>query len=712
MDSELKLEKKERKKEEKKKKHKRPFKLSRELKRMAVPFVFFLVCIIYFEIFMRYITVGSFKDFSWWPFLFVPSEAMLFTIICSWFRRSIPNRILLVVSTFLMTAFYLSQMIYFRIFDSLFSVSMIGMGGDAVANFGWALLSTIKQSIVWIVLFLLPLLAVSAYVLIRKPRHLGVTPIMHGAAALVMAGLWLLCGLALKLGGTGEHTAYEAFTNNYIDTDTAAARIGVFTNSLVEAGSYYFGINSKVDDELIVVDEDDYQGIIDDNTDEEPVITYKPNIIEKIDFKKLEEQAAKEEVKELCRYFDVQNGTNQNEYTGMLKDYNLIYICAEAFSNLAVDKNVTPTLYKLANEGIVLNNFYNSYKNTTTNGEFSFTCGIWPDVSRKADAGSFAGTMAKSANKYMPYGLGTLMSDAGLNCYAFHNYNGYYYNRKKSWANLGYDKCKFRNDGMKFSSAWPSSDLEMMEQSVDDYVNDKRFHAYYMTFSGHGPYSSSNNIANKNIKDVRKLTKDTSYSDAAKCYLACNVELDRAMGYLMNKLKEAGQLDRTMIVLVGDHYPYYLDYTSASTIYGHKPEKNFEMFKSTCIMWVGGLEENIVTDNYCCNVDILPTVLNLFGIKYDSRLLAGRDILSDTTHIAVLYNKSFVTDRVMYNAATGEAVWNEKNYGSATDAEREAYITSIYSIVKSRYASSLKIMDNDFYRFVWEQSGLPMTAPK
>ena len=47
-----------------------------------------------------------------------------------------------------------------------------------------------------------------------------------------------------------------------------------------------------------------------------------------------------------------------NEYTGMFADYNLIYICAEGFSTYAIDPDVTPTLYKMSHNGIILNNYY------------------------------------------------------------------------------------------------------------------------------------------------------------------------------------------------------------------------------------------------------------------------------------------------------------------------------------------------------------------
>ena len=51
----------------------------------------------------------------------------------------------------------------------------------------------------------------------------------------------------------------------------------------------------------------------------------------------------------------------------MFEGYNLIYICGEGFWTYACDETVTPTLYKMSHNGIVLDNYYNSFLNTTTN---------------------------------------------------------------------------------------------------------------------------------------------------------------------------------------------------------------------------------------------------------------------------------------------------------------------------------------------------------
>lgn len=257
---------------------------------------------------------------------------------------------------------------------------------------------------------------------------------------------------------------------------------------------------------------------------------------------------------------------------------------------------------------------------------------------------------------------------------------------------------KFMGSGMRFTTTWPSSDLEMFEQSVDDYINEDQFHAYYMTFSGHGPYTSANCIFRQNINEVKELLGDRveDYNEEAMGYYAGHLEFEKAMKYLLERLEEAGKLDKTLIVIAGDHTPYYLSDSGLDSIAGHDVDMDFEIYESTCIMYTEGLEEPMEVDTYCCNVDIAPTVMNLFGMPYDSRLMMGRDIFSSGLHRVRLYNGSFITDMVRYNSDTGEAVWSDEAMKNYTVTDRENYLTAMQEYTEGEYAASTKLLENNF----------------
>ncbi|MDD7674326.1 MAG: sulfatase-like hydrolase/transferase, partial [Oscillospiraceae bacterium] len=182
-----------------------------------------------------------------------------------------------------------------------------------------------------------------------------------------------------------------------------------------------------------------------------------------------------------------------------------------------------------------------------------------------------------------------------------------------------------------------------------------------------------------------------------KAYLSCNIELDKAMGYLMERLEEAGVADRTAIVIAGDHFPYGLSDEQYAELTGEEID-DFSKYKSSLIFWVGGLEQNIVVDEYCCNVDILPTILNLWGFTYDSRLLAGTDVFSDGTHVAVLIDKSWLTDKVWFNANTGEI-----RYQVPENQVRSDYIEAMNRLIATRFSISADILNSAYYNFVFDK---------
>ena len=691
--------------------------------------VFFLA-ITYWEIFMGRLSQGSFSSINFWFLLFAVPQALVFAALCGWGGDRL-NRVVSAVLLFALFAFYTAQFIFFRAFDSVISLSMIGMGGDAMDDFGWAMMVTIKESWLLLLLLSLPVLLALARIFSKKPSAGKIKLLFRPVALAAAVLLWLAAGQALRLGGTNDSSAWRAYVSSLVDADTSSKRIGVLTTTVMDLRSSLAEeeydkeisdtVGSAVSSESIEIpvgaqvpvlpaelpavpaETEAAASVEEPEVPEEDPVDRSPNIFEDIDFNYLASITDKESLKSLCEYLATVPGTNRNEYTGLLEGYNVIFVCAESFCSYAMNEQVTPTLWKMANEGIVLTNFYNSFKNTTTNGEFAFMTGLWPDVSRKADKGVTTGSFGQSVKNFMPCSLGNIFSQFGVRSFAFHNYLGRYYGRDKTHANLGY-KCKFMGE-MKFTNKWPSSDYEMMLQSVDDFIEEDRFNVYYMTFSGHGPYRTDNNaISRANAPKVPKSLNGRKLEPVARCYIANNLEVERSMQYLLRRLEEAGKYDNTLIVLMGDHYPYYLHDQAVKSILGKLPEKNFERYHSTCIMWFAG-KEPIVCDTPCCNVDILPTVLNLLGIPYDSRLYSGTDIFSDSLHAAMLYNKNFITESVKYNASDGKATWLIDT-GDLDKDQMQAYVDNVYSVLKARYAAALSINKVDFYRFVWENSGL------
>lgn len=653
---------------------KNKLKESTPLKVTLASFAFWFFTILYLESLLHAIVFTDFTARYGFVLGFSASVAAVLTLLTSFLPRKANFPVSLIL-TLVLVILYGSQIVYNAVFGTLYALAMISIGGDAVTSFWKEVLVTMQENILPLLALFIPVILL--IVLKKKVGWMFAPSNGHNrlGMAVVAAGMHAAMLLCLLTGGTGAFTNYYFYHSIDATTNQVADRFGLITAFRLELTATDDGSNGLVAEAPAEVDEE---------------VEY--NVLE-IDFDELNTLTEKERIIALNDYCASLTGTNKNEYTGMLSDYNLIVLCAESFATGAIDPVLTPTLYKLANEGIVFNNYYNSYPNTTTDGEYSLCQGLFPDTSRGKSASSFYATR----DSYLPYALGNIfMEQKEIQSYGYHNFYGTYYGRRESHTNMGYE-MKFAGYGMKFTTSWPASDLEMMEQSVDDYINMDQFHAYYMTFSGHYKYDRNiNPMASRNWDAV----KDLEYSDPVKCYLSCNLELEYAMAYLMDRLEEAGVADKTAIVLAGDHFPYGLTDAQYSELVGYEID-DFSKYKSTLIFWVGGLEENIVVDEYCCNIDILPTILNLWGFEYDSRMLAGTDVFSDGDHMAILIDKSVLTDKVWFNTDTAEAT-----YLVDQDELPEGYVEDLIQKVQTKFTISSEILNTAYYNFVFDKGSV------
>ena len=645
----------------------------------AIGFGYWVFALLFWETLLHFAVFGEFDPKFGYAVGFTVAFAFVPALVGSFLKPKtafVTNLLL----TLVLTVLYGSQMVYNFIFGTLYSVALMGQGGQAVTSFWRETLSTMLEKLPWLLLLLIPLL-----VLILLRRQVGKTG--WGWRFLALAGavlVFLSVEHCLYRSGTELFSDYDYYTSNTISTNPTAQRFGLLTTFRLEL----FGSGEETESVYYVPEQPRTEpaGEAEETVPQETEVAY--NVLD-LDLDQLSAMTENEKLQALNDYCAHLTGTNKNDYTGMLADYNLILVCGESFSSAAIHPEVTPTLYKLANEGIVFKNYYNSFPNTTTDGEYALLQGLWPDSSRnKATSSLFA-----SRGSYLPFTLGNIFAEQrGVESWGYHNYRGAYYGRDESHPNMGYT-MQFAEDGMTFTTTWPASDLEMLEQSVDDYIAQEQFHAYYMTFSGHYEYKiGTNKIARRNWDAV----KDLPYtSEQAKAYLSCHIELDKAMEYLLQRLEEAGVADRTAIVIAGDHYPYGLNNQQYGELVGEQID-DFSKFADTLIFWVGGLEENIIVEEYCCNVDILPTILNLWGFDFDSRMLAGTDVFSDGEHMAVLVDKSWLTDKVWFHADTGEI-----RYLVPEEDLPENYIDNRNRLIATRFSVSSDILNEAYYNFAF-----------
>lgn len=637
-------------------------------------FAYFPLMFCYLELVLHYYAYSSFNKNTVWIILFSVGLGLIPALLTEVFPRRV-NHVLTYVFATVTTIIFEVQTVYFAIFKGFAPVSSAKLGAQAVTNFTDGLFEGIKNSVLWIILLLLPLAAYILYDIFIRPEYQRGKWIKYVSVAL--ASVLTLSGSVgtLALFFSGEPSLYNTLTSSTTSTDTGVRTFGLNVTMLQEIRFTLFPDNTKKNEEDLLI------------RDIDPTHQADP----RVDFAALYEKAGdNEDLRDLTVSLSHMPLSKKNEYTGICEGYNLVAVCAEAFSPEFIDPELTPTLYKLSTSGFVFNNFYATFPNTTTNGEYAFCMGLFPDMSR----GKVDSSFGESADNYLPYCYGNLFTDMGGIAKAYHNYVAEFYYRNFTHTNMGYD-FKAANSGLDISVTWPASDFDMMVESCPDYVNsDVPFAAYYMTFSGHYQYDLNNNMSAKNWNRV----KDMPYSDTVKAYIACNLELEDAMAHLMSQLEEAGVADRTMIVLTTDHFPYGLADPEYAELAGREIDDDFDRLKNSFICYVPGIEP-VEVDAYCSTVDILPTVLNLLGITYDSRLLAGCDILdSESEHVAIFYNKSFITDGIKYDDLNVAF-----EYENDSDEARK-HGEELYKLVSKKFDISAGILYNDYYSFVFDRS--------
>lgn len=639
---------------------------------------------------------SKFKIILWWSFLIIYLEIIykffimkdllttntfsvvlfsipwiiIFTIITSIFNEKV-NKILTIVFSFLIVLITLAQIVYYNFYNSMFSFLSLTTGTGQVMQFYVMIASVIAR--IWYIfaIILIP------YILFLIFKNKLVNFKKNNLKFLISYLLiFILSFLGIVLVISKNNEGFYSLKRLIFKTHAPMLTIdktGLFTMEMIDIERYIFGFNEEIYSEQINV-----------NNEEEkvPEVKIEYNTTD-IDFDKLINDETDDKIKSMHVYFKNTAPSNKNEYTGMFKDKNLIFITAEAFDTIAIDEKLTPTLYKIANNSFIFKNYYQPlYPVSTSDGEYMNLNSLIP----KEGVWSFKQTSKIS----MPYGIGNMFNKEGYVSYGFHNHNYNYYDRQKSHKNIGlkYYGCGNGLEKKMNCKHWPNSDKEMIDATTSYYIDKDKFMTYYMTVSGHLNYNfSGNNMAYRNKNKVKNL----KYSTAIKAYLATQIELDKSIEKLLQVLEEKGKLNDTLIVIAPDHYPYGLTTKQMNEISTIDRNDKFEKFHTTLIMYNPNIEKTVV-DKVISSLDILPTIYNLYGLTFDSRLLMGRDIFSNNEHIVILSDRSWITDKGKYNSVT-------KEFTSTTNEEIEKdYIDRINMIVNQRYGMSSLIIDNNYYK--------------
>ncbi len=666
----------------------------KERKKVYLPgWCFVLGMVLYGELLLYFWTSDSF-DFSRFALIaaFALGAGGLLALLISLISHERAERTVTVAVSIVLAVLYLAEYFIQDAYQVFMTFSTMLKGANGVAtSFGDILGSLLLRNVWRIGLLLLPILA---YGLFAKTRPASWR--IRGVLAAVT-----LAAYALALGLVSSWDNEKVKFGDAYHFDGAVRSFGMNVAFALDAfhawgGEEEFSFSAPVipptmDTDPAIPGETSGEG----NDGSEIPMVYGYNVLD-LDFIALAEQAPSKTIASLHYYAAAQVPSRQNAYTGLFSGKNLIIITAEAFSAEVIDPELTPTLYRLATQGISFTDYYQPlWGGSTITGEFSVLTGM-------VAAGSIA-SMNEGYQQDLFFTMGNQLQEQGYFSAAYHNHSYTYYNRHKTHTTMGYDTFMGMGNGMEagVEEVWPESDLEMIDFTVPQYIDRQPFSVYYMTVSGHANYNNMG--GNAQVTKNYPLVEHLDCPEVIKYYLACNMELEKAVTSLVSQLEAAGIADDTVIVLTADHYPYALEKSSTWNtdkdytvdLYGYKYANLVERDHNALIIWSGCIEGmELKVDSPTFSLDILPTLSNLFGLDYDSRLMVGRDVLSDQEAIVFWPDRSWRTDVGTYIFATNTFI---PNPGAAVE---EGYVERIHTIVKDKISFSQATQKHDYFNYV------------
>ncbi len=660
---------------------------------------YFSITVLFLEIVFRLATVGNLFSMGLvYTVLFSAAYGMIGFLLSTIFKNKRVNRIISLVLLGGTALVYIVQFLIYKQFKQFYDINTMTNGaGDALTSYYKELLDLIfPQGGIFIILLMCVPFAL-AYFFGKKwigyrpaNAHLRIWSVVTAVL------LYFLSFLLIVI-----HPIYRPVYNDQYNFQAAVSHFGLVTglrldvkNSTSEDDFEFENPDMPVIQETEDnVEDPDATGDTTEAT--EPEIVYGDNIIN-IDFDALNKKASSAE-KKLNDYVKTLTASKQNEMTGLFKGKNLIMISAEAFSAEVISEELTPTLYRMANKGIQFTDYYQPASAGTTGGEYQNLFGMLP-----MDGGKSFKNTADHLNYYT---MGSQLNRLGYYGKAFHNNSYKYYSRHLTHVNIGYsDGYMGYGNGMEeyVKKAWPQSDLQMIAGTLPTYIDKQPFNVYYMSVSGHSGYSKSGNSQTKKHWDK---VANLPYSDPVKGYIAANLELEAAMAHLVAELEAKGIADDTVICISTDHFPYGLDSDAAlgkmpylSELYGYDVTNYFQRDHSRLILWSGCLEkmDPIVVDTPTFSLDILPTLSNLFGTEFDSRLMPGRDVFSDAAALVFNTNYDWKTEYGTYYSSKGKFVPNDESVELP-----ENYVSTMKAIVRNKIKYCDGVLETDYFRHIF-----------
>lgn len=368
-------------------------------------------------------------------------------------------------------------------------------------------------------------------------------------------------------------------------------------------------------------------------------------------FKSQEEMASGESMldKEDIEYLRKRSTTENGKHTGIGKGKNLIVLQVEALQNFVVNmkydgQEITPNINKFINNNssIYFDRYYQLVgKGSTSDAEFVTNNSLYPSMEDP--------TYEQFGDNTF-YGLPKILKDEGYRSWSFHGYKPEFWSRDKVHPKQGFERFISEKDyKVGETVGFGLRDEDFFEQTIP-YLKEmgEPFHAFIITLTSHTPF----NMPEKYHEiDLRPEHVDTMFGN----YLQAIHYTDKALGQFFENLKKEGLYDNTVIAMYGDHFALSsLDDENKEVMTDYLGyEYDFDdMMNIPLVVHVPGEDIKETVSTVGSQMDFLPTILNIMGIKNEKGIMFGVDMLNSTEGIVAqqihMWKGSFFDQEKMF----------------------------------------------------------------
>ncbi|KRN25137.1 phosphoglycerol transferase alkaline phosphatase superfamily protein [Lacticaseibacillus camelliae DSM 22697 = JCM 13995] len=365
-------------------------------------------------------------------------------------------------------------------------------------------------------------------------------------------------------------------------------------------------------------------------------------------------------------------------YYGTAKGKNVIIIHMESFQQFLIGQKVdgqevTPFLNSLIKQKDTLS--FDNFYHQVGNGKTSDAENMLETSTFGLSSGSLF-TALGTDNTFQ--GAPSLLQQyAGYTSAVFHGGLGTFWNRNNVYKSLGYNYFfdgNFYNHDADTRTAYGIKDKLMFGESIKYMEHlQQPFYAKVITTTNHYPFFITDEDS-----DFPEANTDDAY---IKGYFRTAHYLDQALSEFFAYLKTSGLEKNSIVMLYGDHFglsddrnkdlaslltpdsnPTAAKLTNDATPDDWNAFDNAQLQRVPLIFHMPGLKGG-VNHTYGGEIDVLPTLLHLLGVKSNNFVQFGTDLLSPQHDTTIAFrNHDFVTPRytvlsgVVYDNKTGQIV--------------------------------------------------------